>query len=111
MQLEDEAHDAAAVVRRRSQVLDGDAADRDRARVGSRQAADQVEQRALTAAGRPGERYELAGLDAQRRIAHRHDAAVVALRHVLHDHLGARACRGGSVWIGMRPRFQHVGRS
>ena len=58
----------------------------DLARVGPVERADEIQQRALAAAGRTGERDELARLDLQRHVLERADApAFEALANVLDD--------------------------
>ncbi len=66
------------------------AADADRARVRPVERADQVEQRALAAPRRAGQRDELAGVEPERDVLERVDpAALEALADVLDDDLGA----------------------
>ena len=70
VELEHEADRGAAVDGGRLEPRDRPAVDLDRARVGLLEAADHVEQRALAAARRAGERDELARREPQRGLPH-----------------------------------------
>ncbi len=74
-------------------------ADLDRAGVGPVERADEVQDRALPRPGRTGERDELAGLDAERDVAERGDAAALeALPHPVDDDRGAGGHARGVTW-------------
>ena len=86
MELEDEADGLGPVVRRIVEPADVHAVDVDLARVGPVERADEIQQGALPAAGRTGERDELARLDPERDVLERADASVLeALPDVLDD--------------------------
>jgi hypothetical protein len=73
-----------------AELLEPVTADGDVAGIGPVERSDQVEERALAASGRAGQRDELARFDAKRDILERVDqASLEALAHVLDDDLDA----------------------
>ena len=109
MELEDKADGGGAVLSRVVHALEQLAADGDRAGVGSVEQADQVEKGALAAAGRPGERDELAGRDPERDTVERPDAAVIeGLDDTLDDDFGARVHSGVTRYLSTRFAFPTV---
>ena len=90
MELEDEADGVGAVAGRVVEPGHVLAADPDLAGVGPVERADQVEERALAAARRPGERDELARVELERDVLECADAAALeALPHMPDVDLGA----------------------
>ena len=94
MRLEDEADRRRAVLGRVAAV-ERHSIDDDRPGVGTVEGADQVEQRALAAPRRPGQRRELARLELERRLVQRADpTAVERLADAVDDDPRAAAQRG-----------------
>jgi hypothetical protein len=88
VELEDEADNRCAVLGA-VELGHALAGDLDLTGVGAVERADQVQQRALAATGRPGDRDKLARLDAERDVDERRDAAVLERAgDVIDDHLG-----------------------
>jgi hypothetical protein len=94
VELENEADGCGAVLGCVKRVERG-AVDTDRTRVRPVERADQIEQRALSASGRSGQRNELAGLESQGRVLESANPAVFeSLADTFGDDLGAAAQRG-----------------
>ena len=94
MELKDEADRRGAVLGG-VQPFERGAVNRDRAGVRPVERPDQVQQGALPAAGRPGQRDELARLEPQRRGVEGTDATTLErLADAVDDDLGAAAQRG-----------------
>src|SRR5262249_7251886 len=91
----DESDRGRAVLVGVAEPLETLSADDDRSGIGPVERADQVEQRALSAAGGSGERDEVAGRQVEGNPGQRADPAVLErLRDGVHDILGAGAQRG-----------------
>ncbi len=90
VELKDEAHRRRPVAGRVRKLSEIRSADGDRARVGEIEGADEVQQRALAAAGRPHDRREVPRLELERDLVECDDAAAFErLRDTVDDDVDA----------------------